>query len=202
MAYTTKALVENYLQRDLSENEIAFLVALLPAVKQWIDRNTNSNFDTATATTRYYDGGECSLDINPCQTITAVSALSSIDNSINYTYVAIQDYITEPVNETVKREIRRRYGRFPTGIANIAVTATFTEYESGVPQDIQTVATRMIASILEGTADDVQSGGIKRESIEGHTLDYATSVDSFDKLLTGDPVIRTILEQRRDLYLG
>lgn len=205
MAYTTSTLIGNYLQRTLTADETSYLVILIPAIKLWIDKHLGTTFDTTTASTRYYDGGYQSLDIDPCHTITAVSELNS-DGTISYAYdlVTTPDVVYEPANETVKREIRKRYGHFPSGKQNIAVTAVFSEYDttgSVVPEDIQNVATIMAGEVLnQGSLGS--SGAVASESVEGHSVTYDVSSGALDGISSSNPNIRDILAQRRELFVG
>lgn len=201
MAYTTSTLIGNYLQRTLTTNETSFLAILIPAIKIWIDKKLGSTFDSATATTRYYDGGYQNIDIDPCNTITTISALNS-DGTTSYAYdlTTTPEIVYEPVNETVKRELRKRYGQFPSGKQNIAVTAVFSEYDSVVPTDIQTIATIMAGEVLN-QGDVGGSGAIASESVEGHSVTYDTSNGALDGISSTNPNIMGVLEQRRELLV-
>lgn len=202
MAYTTQTMIENYLQRTLTANEVAWLAILIPAIKIWLDRKLNSTFDATTPTTRYYDGGGRFLDIDPATTITAVQALNS-DGSTSYEYdlTVTPDVLYEPRGDTVKREIRKRNGHFPSGIQNIAVTATFTEFDGGVPQDIQLAATTLAAEVLNQGKMASSGGNVKSESLEGHTIHYDTSASAMDAIASNNPNIKSILDLRRELYV-
>lgn len=202
MAYTTSTLITNYLQRTLNANETAYLAILIPAIKVWLDRKLNTNFDNTTATTRYFDGGKKNLDIDPCNTITSVKSLNN-DGSTSYDYdlLVTPDVLYEPRNETIKREIRKREGRFPAGIQNISVTALYTEYDGGVPTDIQTVATMMGAEVLNQGKIASSGGNIASESLEGHSISYDTSASAMDGIANNNPNVQSILELRRELYV-
>lgn len=203
MAYTTQAQIEQYLQRTLTANEVSFLTTLLPAIKTWIDKKLNSNFDTASETTRYYDGGNQNLDIDPCNTITAVSSLND-DGTTGYAYdlTTTPEVLYEPRNETVKRELRKRGGKFPHGIQNIAVTALFTEYDGAVPQDIQTIATILASGVINQGKNASSGGNIASESLEGHSVTYDTSDNTIEGVSSMNPAIVGLLEQHRELYVG
>lgn len=198
--YTSRILVENYIGRSLTENEIAYLALLIPAINKWIDRKLETTFEKVDATTRYFDGGASSIDIDPA---TEVTAVKSVDNDGNetYTYVDLTDMVLEPQNENVKREIVRRHGMFPHGSRRIAVTAKFSEYDGGVPEDIKVVATRLAADVLQAGKDS-NSGNIKSESIEGHSVTYRDPVTTVDQVASGDPLIKSILDQRKEVLIG
>lgn len=192
MAYTTETLVKNSLGRDLTSDEQALLALIIPAIKAWIDAKLESTFDEAEETTRKYDGNTQFLDIDPCTAITAVKHVDR-DGNTNYNYVAA-DYVAEPVNETVKRSITLRDSKFAKGIANIHVTAKFSEYTDAVPSDIQALATRIATLYL---ASSGEGAGIQSESIEGHSISYAV-----DKVADGDRIVKMMINQRKTLLVG
>lgn len=202
MAYTTQTLIENYLQRTMTANEIGFLAILIPAVKLWIDRKLNTTFDSASASTRYYDGGVKNLDIDPCYDITEIKAIND-DNSDSYLYdlTTTPEVVFEPVNETIKREARKRNGKFPSGIKRIALTAKFSEYDGGVPADIQSAATILAAEVLNQGKIASSGGNVASESLEGHSINYDTSASAMDGLANNNPNIQSILDSRRELFV-
>lgn len=203
MAYTSAAKVADYLQRALTTDETDFLAVIIPAIKIWLNKKLNSDFDEVSETTRYFDGiGGQSLDIDPC---TAITAVKSVDDErvADYTYTNLTEYIAEPQNETVKREIvRRGTSRWPKGLGNIAVTAKFSEYDTAVPEDIQVIATRIAASILNSGKVESTGGNVTSESLEGHSIHYDTSTSSMDTIADNDPIIKSMLAVRTELLLG
>lgn len=202
MAYTTSTLIGNYLQRSLTANETAYLAILIPAIQKWLDRVLNSTFDTAGSTTKYYDGGTRTLDIEPCQSITAVASLNE-DGTTGYNYdlTVTPEVVFEPRNETIKRELRKRHGCFPDGIENIAVTATFTEYDGGVPEDIQIAATSLAAGVLNVGKNASLGGNVASEQLEGHSVTYDTTDTSFEGIVLTNPTIQGILDARKEIYV-
>lgn len=200
MAYTNQAQVQNFIQRALTDNEAAYLAVIIPALKIWIDKRLNSTFDVATSTTRYYDGGVRSLTIDPCTAITKVEALND-DGSDSYEYTSGTEYIAEPQNETVKREIRKRLAKFPRGTHRVAVTALFSEYDSGVPADIQVLTTRLAAAVLNQGKVAGQGGNVQRESLEGHDIHYQMNTSAIEGIVQDDPTVAAIIEQRKELLI-
>lgn len=200
MAYTTTTNVGNYLKRTLSAGETTYLNdVLIPAVKAWIDKKLGSNFDSAIATTRTFDGcGLKSIDIDPCTNITAVRSVD-YDGDEQTLYTSGEDYVAYPLNETVKRELRARGRHWPKGFANIEVDAIFSEYADGnaVPGDIVSIATAIVAGMLAGSTN---AEGVESESIEGHTVKYTN--ESIDKIAMSDPSVVSLLELRKDVLLG
>lgn len=207
MAYTTTSLVSNYLDRALTADEQALFAVLLPAVTRWIDQTLSSHFDTVSATERFYDAEGGIVDIDPCQAITAISAVD-YESQADYAYTEGTEYVLYPLNDTVKNEIRARAkGGFTRGVKRLKVSAKFTEYDftnSKVPEDIQLLATRLIASQLRGLSADagVDDAGVKKESVEGHSVEYVTSADYLTQISSSDPIISALLSTRRQLLVG
>lgn len=202
MHYTSPSLISEFMQRDLTANEEAFLIGIgLQAVEKWIDDKLGSHFLPVSETTRRYESCDNNIDIDPCIEITALSVFDSYGVS-NYSYQTFE-YVLEPINETVKREIRLRSGRFPHGTSNIAVTAKFTEYSDteGVPNDIQLVATRLAAGILNSGKLASKGGNIQRESLEGHEVFYDTSVAAFGTIADDDAIIKNLLMSRKEILI-
>lgn len=199
--YTSQTIIEKYLQRSLTSDEETFLTTLLPAIRLWLDRALASHFLEVSESTRYYDGGGETVDIDPCTSITAVK---SVDNEHDTTsdYTNLTDYVAEPQNQTVKNELVRRSGaRFPSGNGRIAVTAKFSEYTDKVPEDIQLAATRIAADVLQ-EGKTVAVGNVQSESLEGHSISYRNPNEIIDKVGTEDPFISQLIESRKDIYLG
>lgn|SRR3990167_1219659 len=200
MSYTSRILVEGYLQRELTENEVAMLVVIIPAVQKWIDRKLNSTFDSGTSSTRYYDGCEGTLDIDPVNTVTAISSYDTYGNAV-YAYTT-DEYVLEPRNEAVKREIRLHGSRrWPHGAGNIGVTGTFTEYDGGVPQDIVIAATHIAGGVFNAGKTSGSGEAVAEESLEGHTIKYNTSSSSIDTIAASDPVIQIMLDSRKEIMI-
>lgn len=207
MAYTTTTLVSKYLERSLTADETALFAVILPAVQRWIDKTLHSTFDEAEASTRTYDAEGAIVDIDPCQAITKIEAIDH-EGASSYEYTEGTEYVLYPQNETVKNELRARAsGGFTRGVKRIKVYAKFTEYDienSKVPEDIQLLATRLIASQLRGLTADagVDSAGVKKESVEGHSVEYLTSESYLQQLASSDPIVSSLLSTRRQLLVG
>lgn len=200
MQYTNKALIENFLKRELTEPEEAYLYVAVPAIEQYIDRRLSSHFGKVDATTRRFhsDGGP--IDIDPCTNISNVSLLDTYGVT-QYSYTPNTEYLAFPLNSPVKNELIYQYSGFPCGYANIAVTAQFSEYYDGVPEDIRIVATRLAAGTIAAGAMDENGVAIKGETIEGHSLTYDASPDTLTALTTGDPIVSAILDQRKKIMI-
>lgn len=191
--YTTSTQISNYLGRDLTQYEADQLTVLIATVKRWIDTRLSSTFDEASASSRYYDGDYQSLSIDPCKTITSVELIDNYGNSV-YTYQT-SDYKLLPANQTIKREIFLYGGKFPCGVGNIKVTATFSEYDSGVPEDIQTLATCLVGNIFR----EQSAGGLESENIEGHSYKYDTA--TLSKIAESDGLAAMIIDSRNRPFI-
>jgi hypothetical protein len=204
--YTNTTNVAQFLQRSLSANEIAALNNfILNAVDKWIDRKLESHFADEQPSTRYFDGGAHSIDIDPVQAITAVGSLNN-DGSASYSYTENTEVVFEPVNDTVKREIvyRGRGRRFPRGSRRMAVTGRFTEYDyttNAVPYDIVMAATRLAAGILNAGKLAGQGENLQQESLEGHEIRYNITNNSINTLADGDPILQGMIAERRQIYV-
>lgn len=201
--YTDATNISEYLQRALTPSETSALnTYILNAVDKWINRTLGSQFDNAAPSTRYFDGGGRTIDLDPCQAITAVTAYNN-DGSASYSYTSGDEYVAEPANETIKRELvlRGRNLYFPHGNRRIAVTATFTEYEGGVPGDIVLAATRIAAGIINAGKYSGQGENLQEESLEGHMVRYNITNNSIDTLMATDPILSNILGARREIYI-
>ena len=204
--YTNQTNISQFLQRSLTANEIASLTAfILNAVDSWIDSYTNSQFGDVAASTRYFDGGSHTIDIDPVQSVTALKSLNN-DGSDSYSYTENTEYVLEPVNETVKREIvyRGRKRRFPAGSRRMAVTGKFTEYDytaNAVPADIVLAATRLAGGVLAAGKITGQGGNIQQEALEGHEIRYDITANALEALMNSDPIIAGTLGGHREIYL-
>lgn len=203
--YTNATNVSQFIDRALTANETASLTAfILKAVDLWINRKLQSQFDNVAETTRYFDGGGHTVDIDPVQ---AVTEIKSVDNegANNYIYVENTDFVLEPVNETVKREIvyRGSSSHYPVGERRIAVKGKFSEYDyanNEVPADIVMVATRLAAGVL-GAGSLAGDGNIESEELEGHKIKYSVQQSSISEIAQSDPILAGILDARREVYV-
>lgn len=198
--YTDVTLIQNYLGRELTVDQTAFLTTLIPAIKIWIDKKLNSTFGLVAESTRYYDGGSHYIQIDPATDITAIASYDN-DGVVSYPYTDLTEFVSEPINENVKREIVKRSGYFPRGSRRVAVTAKFSEYDDGVPKDIQTAATLLAVGVLNQGTVSSSGGNIASESLEGHSITYDLSTSTLDEVAEGSPIVESILELRRELFV-
>ena len=172
MEYTSQALIEAFLGRSLSANEIVILPYAAEAAEGYINDQIHTSFGDSTApSTRYYDGGSRILEIDPCTDITKVE-LIDVDETSLHEFTKDEDYEARPRNESLKTWIEKRVGKFRRGVANVAVSATFSR-GSSVPKDIAWLATFLTARLF---GKDIKEG-MKSESIEGYSRQFADIIE-------------------------
>lgn len=172
--YINQAELENYLKRDLTTEEAGAFTILAGAAKEVIDNYCDTNFDAnVTETSRYYDGGTNEVVIDPCTNVTAVARVSD-DGSIIST-IDEDDYVLEPINNTVKWSVRARVGRFIRGARNLKVTAKFSSYDNAVPSDVKLACMKLCA-------DALKPSGVKKESIEGYSYEFRDIVERDEEI--------------------
>jgi hypothetical protein len=180
MAYTTQAKVEAYLNRQLTDNEQELLNGVLAATDAWIDSQIGGSYGTVAESTRYFDGDSRILNIDPCINITEVKRVDNLEAEA-HDYIDNEDFEARPRNSVLKTWLESRVGKFPTGVANIAVTAQFT-LGADVPSNISQLAAYLAAQMfLNQTV-----GNLKSESIEGYSRtfnDYKTTNDFVQDML-------------------
>ena len=210
--YTNSNLIEAQLQRDLTASEQTLLTTLIPAVDILIDRYTGSHFlEEEAVSTRYYNFNGRFCDIDPCTGVTTITAVDW-DNTVVATYTAGNDFILHPQNSTIKTQIEFLNGVslnisiMPVadidGRSRTAVTAKFSEYNEGVPEDIQIAATRICTQMIEeSSTNSSNTSGVKSESIEGYSVTFADTIANADKIAFADPIVKGILDGRRELLV-
>jgi hypothetical protein len=193
--YTTQAQIEQQLQRSLNQYEIDSLTTLIPAIKTWIDGDLNTTFDSASPESRYYDIEGNYISIEPSTSISAVSVVDWYRNVV-VTYTSPEQYEALPLNKTVKTQIRLRYCPIVSDGA-LKVTATFSQYDGGVPADVQLAATRIAAGLIGRSASGAETSGVVKESIEGYSVDYGSD-GTISYIAMSDPIVKGILEGYRE----
>lgn len=160
--------LEARLQRSLTAEENSAFTGINEALQSTIESLIGSSIESVSETTRYFDGGVQHLAINPCTDITAVKLVDD-DQTATYTYDT-SDYTKEPINKMLKTMLRHRSGAFVTGINNISITAKFSI--AGDSDSLNIVKDAM----LDALVGEIQNNNnVKRESIEGYSIEYATT---------------------------
>ena len=173
----SQADVEARLGRSLSTEEATAFTAINNSIEAYVKKIIGSGLETATETTRYYDGGNQFLKIDPCTDITSVG-LYDDDQSLVETFDT-SDYVKEPINQTLKTMITSRYGKLYDGFANIGVTAKFSIADD--TEIVSMVKNNMIDALVSEIDNSDQ---IIKESIEGYSIEKAKpeSKSTLDKI--------------------
>ncbi|OQA03768.1 MAG: hypothetical protein BWY69_00248 [Planctomycetes bacterium ADurb.Bin401] len=173
--YITEAEIENYLKRDLTAEESEIFETIESAAREQIDNYCDTNWDENTEEeSRYYDGGNQEINIDPCKSISAVAYVDEEFETDDLW--ESDDYVAEPINKTIKTSIRVRAGKSCRGIGNIKVTALFTSYDTQVPPGVKLACLKLCSSIFENPL------GLKSENIEGYGYAFADKIQSDDEL--------------------
>jgi len=166
MAFISQEEFEAKLGRSLTASEVSTFDIINAANQAYVEKFIGSSLEEEEAATRYYDGGLQHTPIDPCTDITAVALVDEYQNIVDT--IDVSDYVKEPINRTLKTMIRYRFGRFYTGITNMAVTAKFS-----IAEDTGTVAL-VKAAMLEALAFEIDSSdNVVKESIEGYSVEKA-----------------------------
>lgn len=168
MALITQSDIEARLGRSLTAEETTTFTIVNNALQSKVELMIGSDVEEVSETTRYFDGGVQHLPINPCTNITSVKLVN--DDQVATDTYDTTDYTTEPINKTLKTMLRHRSGAFSTGINNIAIAAKFSIY--GDTDTLNIVKDAMINALVSEVNN---SDNIKRESIEGYSIEYATT---------------------------
>ena len=177
MALISQSEVEARLGRSLTAEEASSFTSINNALQAYVERMIGSSVESVAASTRYYDGGVQHLRIDPCTAITAVKYVDD-DSLVEYTWDS-SDYTAEPINRTLKTMIRNRDGKFNRGINNVSVTAKFSIYDDA--STLYIVRDALISSLVNEIGNN---NNVKRESIEGYSIEYANTetIDALSKL--------------------
>lgn len=184
MAYTNQTQIEAFLKRSLTANEQQQLAGIIVAVESYINDIIGGSFGTVDETTKYFDGGTTIIDIDPVQDVTQV-ALVNDDETVNHIYDLGEDFELRPRNETTKYWIESRFGKFPSGLTNIAITGKFTLGD--LPDDIAYLATYLAGQLFSKNI----TSNLKSESIEGYSR-------TFNALIEENQVIKLVLDKYLD----
>jgi hypothetical protein len=171
MGYTDQSTIEAFLKRSLTSNETTLLTPVLTVVDNFINNRVNNvGWNSDAASTKYYDGGSKILDIDPCTSITKVYIVNEEETEY-YEYDLNEEFEAKPRNEDVKTYLEKRVGKFPKGVSNIAVDATFSR-GSTVPEDIKWLATYLSAQLYTAAI----KSNLKSESIEGYSRTFLSQL--------------------------
>ncbi|MFZ3032256.1 MAG: hypothetical protein WA082_04425 [Candidatus Moraniibacteriota bacterium] len=177
--YTTRAKIENYLLIDIDSSFHDQVDAWIEEVEAYIDTKTGRNFVAdpeesgvdAGASTRRFDGdGTNKQIIDDCVEVTSVK-LSDEDDPLE-----LEDYVLYPANaQALSRPvpytlIRLLSGAFPSYPPQGIYVKARWGYSELAPKDIQTVATVLVAGIINYSWN--AEGEVKSESIGRYSVTY------------------------------
>lgn len=201
MTYTDQALVAAALKRDLTDREQLSLSVIIPGIQKWLDNKLGTTFLPADPTNHYYDGGDHCIDIESCTDILEIASIDPYTSADYYLYNqnSTTEVLSEPVNGSVKNELRYRNGCFPEGEDNIRVKASFSGYDDGIPEDITNVSTLIAIDMLK--LGQIGTDNLKRESLEGHEVMYQDANMMIQSIYTNNPIVASILQLRNEMII-
>ena len=168
MALISQEDLEARLGRSLTAEEQAAFPSINSGIQSNIEKLIGSLVEPETLRDRYFDGGVQHLAIDPCTDIASVTLVDDDEVSV-YVYDTT-DFTKEPRNTIMKTMLRHRAGRFMTGINNIKINAKFSI--NGDAQVLAIVKDAMLDALL---GEINNSSNVKRESIEGYSIEYAST---------------------------
>lgn len=187
--YTDQTRVESYLQRELTEEEVSLLAEVVESVSSFIDSYTGRHWSSVgeddeseeVLTSRFYDGnGKRELFIDD---FTNIESIKFTDNEGGLLLELTDDtkWVTYPLNAAVNSSIKLRTMNFPSGVANIEVSADFRGVEP--PKGVIMACTGLVSNFLANSGDI--SDTKKSESIEGYsyTLMDSSNLEDNEKSL-------------------
>lgn len=168
MALIAQSDLEQRIGRALTAEEASAFTTINLALQARVEKLIGSSVEQQSASSRFYDGGIQHLSIDPCTEVTAVALVD--DDQVTTDTYDTTDYTVEPINRTLKKYLRYRPGKFYTGINNIKVTAKFSIFD-----DTDTLNVVKDAMLDALSAEVLSTDNIKKESIEGYSIEFATT---------------------------
>ena len=172
--YTTRQKLENYLLITIDENFYDQITSWIEEVEKYIDQQTGRNFTAdSTASRKFFTGdGTQKLIVDDAVEITEVkigtdpALVERDDDDLDGDY----DYIVEPLNETPKTKIFLTGMVFPSYPPGYVSVKGKWGYSVEVPADITTVATVLLAGIVNYSYQS--EGEISSKTIGRWTVTY------------------------------
>lgn len=201
MAYTDKLSIENYLLTTIDSSFSTQVTSWISAAQRWIDNYTDRTFEATTLTKKFDGNNDDDLNVQDLLSVDTIwfTANDSTSDAGTRTLSTTDYYLyrnddPNPVNQPYNRIELNRYGgyaTFPYGQQNIWIKGSWG-YSTTAPADIQMVATKLVASIINVGKD----GNVKSFS-EG---DYQVT---FGNLLNSDLQIKQVLNfYKRPAQMG
>jgi hypothetical protein len=176
--YTTRQQIENYLLITIDSSFYTQVDSWITQIEKYIDQLTGRNFVADTvASERLFDGNNCNImPIGDCISITEVKQGDGTNNSVSSEWdllVKDEDYMEYPANHTADdlpiSELRKLGQIFQRGFQNLKIKAKWG-YSIAVPEDIMTVATVLVAGIINYSLN--AEGEVKSMAIGRYNVTY------------------------------
>lgn len=193
MAYTTETEIENYLLTTIDSSFSSQVSSWISMAQKWIDNYTDRTFEASTETKKYDGNGRYYLYVDDLLSVTTIwmVANDSTGDANTETLAATDFYLYQednpnktPYNRIVLNP-NGDYQSFELGNQNIWVKGSFG-YSAAAPEDIQMVATKLVAGIIETG----KNGGISSFT-EG---DYTVNYTQFERLANQNLSVKQILD--------
>lgn len=197
--YTTKAKIENYLLINIDATFDSQIDAWIEEIEEYIDRKTGRNFvaspaedDSGENETRRFDG-----DNTIKLLIDDAVEISEIKLSADSDPLTTDDYVLYPANaRTLSRKvpytmIKLVGAYFPNALPQGIYVKGRWGYSETPPMDIQTVATVLVAGIINYSWN--ADGEIASETIGRYTVSYKNEKQwqDFDRI---DPILQSYVK--------
>jgi hypothetical protein len=186
--YTNQAMVEDILQRSLTDHEERILSDAIQSVSNSINAYTNRRWfnlgeTEAEEEIRYFDGnGKRELFIDDHTSISLLRFFDSLGSVI--ATVPSTSFVSRPQNTEWKNSILLRDRYFPSVKSSVEVTGVF--YTGTCPIEVQMTCATLVGHFFSSSRN---VGDFKKESIEGYTYEILTGEErsaqdkaTFDKI--------------------
>jgi hypothetical protein len=170
--YTTRQQIENYLLITIDPTFYNQVDSWMEEIEAYIDQMTGRNFKADTnASAKYYDGDDSmKILVDDAVAITEVNISGDILTADTDPLLADGDFIFYPANKLPITKIELRGGYFPCWPKRAIKITGKWGYSVAVPTDITTVATVLVAGLINYSYN--ADGEVKSESIGRYTVTY------------------------------
>lgn len=164
--YTNATNLEGRLGTTLTSSQSTYYNSTLGvAIDKYIDKYTETTFDSDNIITVYVDGTDTKSLVLP--TMHDITAISLVADDGTETALLGTDYVLFPRGSDNKYAVRRLTGKWTIGIENYKITGKLGF--KGVPEDITLVATELAANNLLST----NNTGISSERVGDWSVTYS-----------------------------
>lgn len=179
MAYTDKTQIEAYTGTTIPATLTTQLTAWITAAEEWINSYVGFKFeDGLVATKKTYSGnGQKTLFVQPFYSPTSITILDEDGNQEET--LTSDDYILYPLNSTGKNRIELKSDASIFGKTKRIEINAMHAFGSTVPQQVQLVATKLVAKILN---ENFKGGEITSQSLGDYSVSFAKVDEEADVL--------------------